>query len=274
MRGKCCVVALLVSVPGLARAAGLEVLYLNFSDGSEDVIQADTDDSARNRTIMGSVRPYPAFRWPGADDADARRALVNQLTQQVQEAFAAYDVVVTTTRPAVGPYNMVMIGGDPALFKMDPRVAGVAYMDCDNRQGSNLVFAFPTPLGGSMHGLFSTIAQEAGHALGLQHSSDPDDLMYPRVDVAQRGFQDRDSAVASPRFCTGQTQNSHRRLLELVGAWRGDFRSTDLTPGDGGEPGGCTVAGARRASGAISGVWAAFVALFAVRACRRRRGRL
>jgi hypothetical protein len=52
-------------------------------------------------------------------------------------------------------------------------VAGVAFMDCENRQRANVVFAFPAPLGGSIHGLFSTIAQEAGHALGLQHSSDP-----------------------------------------------------------------------------------------------------
>jgi matrixin len=268
------VVAFVVACPGLARAAGLEVLYLDFSDGTENMIQADTDDATRNRTIMGSVTGYPAFTWPGADDDASRQAVIDDVTRQVQDAFAAYDIVVTRTRPVAGPYNMVMIGGDPSVFKMDPRVAGVAYMDCDNRQFSNLVFAFPHPLGGSVHGLFSTISQEAGHALGLQHSSDPSDLMYPRVDVAQRGFQDRETPVASPRYCEGQTQNSHRRLLQLVGP-RGEpspaqLAGTDLT----GSVGGCQLGGPRRASRAISGLWGAVLAVFALRACRRRRGRL
>jgi hypothetical protein len=268
------VVAFVVAFPGLARAAGQEVLYLNFSDGTENVIQADNDDSSRNRTIMGSATPYPAFTWPGVEDESARRNLIDDLTRRVQEAFAPFDIVITTTRPAAGPYNMVMIGGDPSVFQMDARVAGVAYMDCDNRQYSNLVFAFPRPLGGSVHGLFSTISQEAGHALGLQHSSDPTDLMYPRVDVSQRSFQDRETPVASPRYCEGATQNSHKRLLQLVGA-RGEPAPTRLGATELSAPAmGCQMGGARRGTGALSGLWAAALAVFALRACGRRRGRL
>jgi hypothetical protein len=266
--------AFVVACPGLAHAAGMEVLYLNFSDGTENMIQADTDDAGRNRTIMGSVTGYPAFTWPGVYDDASRQVMIDQVTRQIQDAFAPYDIVVTTTRPVAGPYNMVMIGGDPSVFKMDARVAGVAYMDCDNRQLSNLVFAFPRPLGGSMHGLFSTIAQEAGHALGLQHSSDPSDLMYPRVDVAQRSFQDRETPVASPRYCEGSTQNSHKRLLQLVGP-RGEPAPPHVTGADLVAPiGGCQMGGARRASGPTSGAFAALLAVFALRACRRRRGRL
>jgi hypothetical protein len=274
MGSRCCVVAFVLVYSGVARAAGQEVLYLNFSDGTENVIQADTDDAGRNRTIMGTATPYPTFTWPGVTDDASRRALIEEMTHRIEDAFAAYDIVVTTTRPSAGPYNMVMIGGDPSVFKMDARVAGVAYMDCENRQLSNLVFAFPYPLGGSLHGLFSTIAQEAGHALGLQHSSDPTDLMYPRVDVSQRSFQDRETPVASPRYCDGQTQNSHKRLLQLVGA-RGEpaparFNSQDQTA----PAMGCQVGGAGRGRAAIPEAFTALLAVFALRACRRRRGRL
>jgi hypothetical protein len=268
-------VAFIMAIPGLARATGMEVLYLNFSDGTENVIQADNDDAGRNRTIMGNASPYPAFTWPGADDPATKQQVIDELTRRVREAFLPFDIVVTTNRPNAGPYNMVMIGGDPSVFKMDARVAGVAYMDCDNRQRSNVVFAFPGPLGGSVHGLFSTISQEAGHALGLQHSSDPSDLMYPRVDVAQERFQDREVPVASPIYCDQHTQNSHRRLLELVGP-RGEITN----PSEVGMPdlatsaGGCQVGGARRGSQGISGLWVAIAAVFALRACRRRRGRL
>jgi hypothetical protein len=263
---------------------GPEVLYLNFSDGSENIVRADGDDAALYRSIMGSVSPYPAFAWPGIDTEEARRQLVHDLTEQINDAFRAYNVVVTTTRPAGGHYTMVMIGGSPALFAMDPRVAGVAYMDCENRQAANVVFAFPGPLGASAHGLFSTIAQEAAHAFGLQHSSDPNDIMYPRVDLAQRGFLDRESVVASPKFCGADTQNSHRRLLQLLGAWPGGDKPDDpvLTASDTGGTeaheamGGCAVGGhfSRRATEATI-AWPGTLALvFALRACRRRRRRL
>jgi hypothetical protein len=279
------VFALTVAAPGLARAgvaAGPQVLYLNFSDGTETVVKADNDNAAQNRSIMGSVAPYPAFEWPGVNDAQARRDLVRDLTQQINEAFMPYDVVVTSTRPAAGSYTMVLVGGNPALLGMESRVAGVAFMDCDNRQPSNVVFAFPAPLSGSVHGLFSTIAQEAGHALGLQHSSDPNDIMYPRVDLAQRSFQDRESAVASPKYCGRDTQNSHRRLLELVGAWGGADKPIDAVLPAGSASlasdamGGCAMAGtdAHRANEVFSSGFPALLLLFALGACGRRRGRL
>jgi hypothetical protein len=260
-----------------------EVLYLNFSDGTEDIVRADTDDAALNRSIMGSVTGYPAFAWPGMDTEEARRQLVHELTEQINDVFRPYDIIVTTSRPAAGRYTMVMIGGSPSLFAMDPRVAGVAYMDCENRQDANVVFAFPTPLGGSLHGLFSTIAQEAAHAFGLQHSSDPNDIMYPRVDLAQRGFIDRESVVASPKFCGADTQNSHRRLLALLGPWRGGEKPDD--PVLSASPaslaaheatGGCAMGGrlSRRASEGIFSLPGGLALVFALRACRRRRGRL
>lgn len=263
-------------------AQAAQVLYLNFSDGSEDVVQGPSDNAARNQSMMGSVTPYPAFEWPGITDPAARAALVRDLTRQINEAFLAYDILVTSTRPAAGPYTMVMIGGSPDLFQMEPRVAGVAYMDCDDLLQANVVFAFPAPLNGNLQGLYSTIAQEAGHALGLQHSSDPTDLMYPRVDVAQRTFQDRASTVASPRYCRQETQNSHRLLLELVGPWPGGDKPVEgpvsasgmaaLEAGVPVPPGGCALAGAgaRRAKPLP---WLV-LAVFALRACGRRRGRL
>jgi hypothetical protein len=269
---------LLVTLPGLAHAAGSQVLYLNFSDGTEEVLQADVDDASENRSMMGSVMPYPAFTWPGADAPAPRARLVKEITGLIDEAFAPYDIIVTSTRPAAGPYTMVMIGGEPALFKMEPRVAGVAFMDCENRQARNVVFAFPATLNGSKHGLFTTIAQEAAHALGLQHSSDPNDLMYPRVDLSQRSFQDRESQVASPQYCEQQTQNSHRRLLELLGAWAGGDKSSALaitgTDVVNGSMGGCSLAGPQRAKGRVSGALLAGLTVFALRACGRRRRRL
>jgi hypothetical protein len=277
MGGKYGVAALWLVLPTMAHAAGPEVLYLNFSDGTEDVIRSEVDDATRNRSMMGSVTPYPAFSWPGASEPEARQRVIEEVTRRIDEAFAPYDIVVTATRPPSGPYTMAMIGGDPDLFQMEARVAGVAFMDCNNEQAGNVVFAFPAPLGGSVHGLFTTIAQEAAHALGLQHSSDPHDLMYPRVDLAQRNFQDRDSLVASPRYCDGETQNSHRRLLELVGAWQGGDKAAAAQslppPQEVRQAMGCSAAGAQRGTAAAWTLLATGMLVFTLRACgRRRRG--
>jgi hypothetical protein len=261
-----------------AAAPSPAVLYLNFSDGREDVFRAENDNAAQNRSVMGSSAPFPAFAWPGMNDETARRTLVDELARQVNDAFLAYNVIITTHRPTSGAYTMVLVGGNPGIFSLDPRVAGIAFMDCDNRQATNVVFAFPASLGTSVHGLFATIAQEAAHAFGLQHSSNPDDLMYPRVDVTQRGFEDRESSVASPNLCGPVTQNSHRRLLELLGPWPGGDKPIDELPPPVEAPlpfeGGCAVAPAHHANGSTGLGGAALGLLFALRACRRRRGRL
>jgi hypothetical protein len=80
--------------------------------------------------------------------------------------------------------------------------------------------------------------------------------------------------VASPRYCEGATQNSHKRLLQLVGP-RGEPAPTHVSGADLVAPiGGCQMGGPHRASGPASGAFAAIFAVFALRACRRRRGRL
>jgi hypothetical protein len=212
-----------------AMAAEPLVLYLDFSDGSETLTRGDVDNATVNQSSIGAVARYPPFAWPGlADGTLSRRDLVRTVSRRVNELFLPYNVVVTTTRPVGGSlYTMVMIGGSPTLVGYDARIAGVAFMDCDNRQDANLVFAFPTALRGSVHGLTVTIAQEAAHAFGLEHTTDPTDIMYPKVDPAQVRFADRDNPIAGDHLCGQQSQNSHRRLLDLAGAWPGGDKPFD-----------------------------------------------
>jgi hypothetical protein len=211
-----------------AEAAAPQVVYINFSDGSETLTSSDVDDAVTNQSSIGAVARYPPFFWPGLTDGTiSRRDLIRTVSRQVNEAFLPYNVFVTTTRPASGPYTMVMVGGSPTLVGYDGRIAGIAFMDCSNRQPSNIVFAFPTALRGSVHGLYATIAQEAAHAFGLEHTVDPTDLMYPKIDPAQARFQDRDNAISGDRLCGQETQNSHRRLLDTVGAWPGGPKPFD-----------------------------------------------
>ncbi len=222
----------LVAAAAPARAAVPHVVYLDFSDGSESVTLGATDDATRNLSSVGGAAPYPAFAWPTITAGiETRAAVVERVARRVHELFLPYNVLITVTRPPSGPYTTVMIGGDPRDVGLDLSFAGVAYMDCRNQQDANLVFAFPNNVRGNEHGLVVTIAQEAAHALGLEHTRSARDIMHPVLSPEQASFLDEESAVLD-RLCGPATQNSHLKLLEAVGAWQGDGKplSLDVAP--------------------------------------------
>lgn len=221
------------SPPALRRAEPQpHVIYLNFSDGTESFSRADVDDATANETVLGGVSPYPEFIWPNLATPASRTQLVREVATRVHRAFLPYNVLVTTRRPGAGRYTMVVVGGSPTVFGYDAKVAGLAFMDCEDQQDANVVFAFPGPLRGSLPGLTVTIAQEAAHAFGLEHTSDPGDIMFPRVEATQTGFADRESDISGERLCGRETQNSHRLLLARLGPWTGDDKplGDDIEP--------------------------------------------
>jgi hypothetical protein len=208
-----------------------QTVYLNFSDGTETLTLARADDAAVNQSsIIGvpQVAPYPAFAWPPVTTgATTRGEVIRRVVRRVHELFLPYNVLVTTVRPATGPYTMVLIGGGPQDLGITQRLGGVAYQDCRNQQQANVVFAFPETLRGSEHALAVTIAQEAGHAFGLEHTNNRRDIMHPEIDPMQAMFPDEESLILGDRLCNDATQNSHRLLLQTVGVWPGDSKPID-----------------------------------------------
>jgi hypothetical protein len=205
-----------------------KTVYLNFSDGTESLTLGTIDDAAANVSSTGVAAPYPVFSWPGINTGAVTMAeLVRRVVRRVHEVFLPYNVLVTTTRPAAGPYVMVMIGGHPRDIGVNLTVAGLAFMDCRNEVASDIVFAFPEMLRGNEQGLVVTIAQEAAHAFGLEHTNNRADIMYPTVVREQDRFVDEESPILDDRLCGNSTQNSHRRLLAAVGAWLGDAKPVD-----------------------------------------------
>jgi hypothetical protein len=219
---------LLTAPPADAAAGQPEIVYLNFSDGTENVTFAPIDDATTNLSSLGAASPYPAFVWPSiSTGVETRAQVIARVTRRVHELFLPYNVLITLTRPTTGPYTTVMIGGGPRDIGIDQNLGGVAYMDCDNRENTNLVFAFPSTLRGSEQGLVVTIAQEAAHAFGLEHTESRRDVMHPELSVEQSRFLDEQTAILGERLCGNATQNSHRRLIDLVGAWLGDEKPLD-----------------------------------------------
>jgi hypothetical protein len=225
-------VGLLVPLASFAQAppppgSAPRTVYLNFSNGSETLTFAAEDDAVTNRSSTGAAAPYPAFSWPGINTGLLTQAeLVRRVVRRVHEIFLPYNVLVTTTRPAAGPYVMVMIGGHPRDIGVSLTVAGLAFMDCRNEVPSDVVFAFPEMLRGSEHGLVVTIAQEAAHAFGLEHTTNRADIMYPTVAAEQASFPDEQNPILDG-ICGNSVQNSHTRLLSIVGPWLGDDKPID-----------------------------------------------
>lgn len=90
-----------------ARAAGTTTLFLNF-DGAT-LTKGFPDDPVNN--ISSLIRPPGHTVPPWRDGVAARDASIATITAGARAILAPYDVNVVTTRPAAGPYEMIMFGG-------------------------------------------------------------------------------------------------------------------------------------------------------------------
>ncbi|MEO6952493.1 MAG: Ig-like domain-containing protein [Polyangia bacterium] len=147
--------------------------------GGESVTSGATDDATALVSSLGSAQ-VPAFD-PAviAPDAPATAVLVDR----VRGYFLTYDLDVTTTRPTSGDYAAVLIGGTSSL--LDPPqpsgIAGVGRVDCADTNPRSLGYAFSgsaIPAQGGVVALGATIAHEAAHGWGLEHTTDAHDPLY------------------------------------------------------------------------------------------------
>jgi hypothetical protein len=157
-----------------------DVLYINFTGA---VVTFGADNALQN---VSSILPFsqqtiPAFNStinaPLVTSTDA----MNAVFDRIRTYFLPYAVTVVRTRPSTGSYTMVIVGGDHTLVGRNAGVAGVAPLDCDNANKSNLVYDFSndqSPDYGGVVAVALTAAHEAGHSYGLEHTDNTNDIMY------------------------------------------------------------------------------------------------
>ena len=190
------------------------VIFVNF-DGAE--LSSGYDDSHNDVTEIGecagSFAPY--------GDGAMRDAVM----QAVRTDWAAFNVIVTDSRPASGDYVMNMTGPSNPF---GGGVLGIAPLDCDDSETpNNITFAFVSAddgLGASEHA--TTIGQEVAHSFGLEHVDDESDIMNPYVAGGDPSFKDECITIVQGGSCPdqhaaqcgdGYSQNSYQELLTLFG---------------------------------------------------------
>ncbi len=206
----------LTAAPRTTRASSdPTVLFLNF-DGAE-LISGPDDARSNVTTITNLSGPYPPYGENGAK----RQAVM----QAVREDWSAYNAVITDRRPEGGDYVMTMIG--PGNPDNDSKL-GIAVLDCgDTRTRNNVVFAFHSSSDShTATSTATTISQEIGHSVGLEHVDQASDIMNPTNVGGDPAFRDECLPLSQGAECPAQheaecenpeQQNSHRELYELMG---------------------------------------------------------
>jgi hypothetical protein len=141
----------------------------------------------------------------------------------VKKMFAPFDVEVTDHRPRDDQFMMVVVGGKPADIGVTDshHVSGLAPFNGAVIPRA-VVFAFAQTVNNEPRAVCETIAMEVAHAYGLDHEYLCKDVMTYLRGCGAKSFVNADAPCGEgkKRACEGggKTQNSYRRLVEVLGA--------------------------------------------------------
>lgn len=160
---------------GTLHTSSLNVPVLNSLIGAKATLYLDFDGDAARTWGSYNVTTTAAYDTDGnaATFSGQELANINEIWQRVAEKFSAFNVNVTTVRPAAfdnGKALQVVIGGNGSWMTGAP--GGVSYVNSFTNDMPNTAYAFSMNLGnGYAKYVAEAIAHEGGHAFGLQHQS-------------------------------------------------------------------------------------------------------
>ena len=178
------------------------------------------DDAARGiSSVLANATNKPARSkgWTGGD------AKWKELVSCVKTMFAPFDVAITDQRPSGDNFMMVVVGGKPTDIGItnSHHVSGLAPFNGEVIPRA-VVYAFAATSNNDVRANCETIAMEVAHAYGLDHEYLCKDVMTYLSGCGNKSFVDADAPCgeSKKRACEGgaKTQNSYRRLLDVLGA--------------------------------------------------------
>ncbi len=226
------------------------VLYLNRCIGGCDVTVVSTVSDAPN---FKSTIPYEygdqaegtVLHLPEHTVTDQ---MWNDTVACVRERMRPYNIVVTDQDPGASvPHHMSLLTNQGADIGYDsPGLGGISQLSYDCSPIDNVISFIFGSLYNNATELCETIAHEAGHAYGLEHIWDCEDLMTYRTDCSYKYFRNEGMRCAQLSgseqpcmtipgvgtwcaeqcMCTGNVQNTHLKLISAFGAGEGAFPPT------------------------------------------------
>ena len=182
-----------------------KVFYLRYADGTED-------HTANYDACTGKVPKFECTFAPTLLECQ------RQIQTYLDKWYANFNIIFTLTRPTSGKYyTEVVSSGGGAWCKADDKVAGVAPFLCKDLNGG---VAYTFRGGTSARETAVIIAQEQAHLLGLQHTTNANDIMFPTISASTEGFPDENVQVTGDRCDTGK-QNSYKMMQKALGDWPG-----------------------------------------------------
>lgn len=184
-----------------------------------ELTPGDDDAASGTSSVLkhAANKPVRTRGWAGGD------AKWKRLVACSKKMFASFDVVVTDKRPSDSDFMMVVVGGKSADIGVTDshHVSGLAPFN-----GSVIpravVFAFSASVNNDVRATCETLAMEVAHAYGLDHQYLCKDVMTYLRGCGAKSFVNADAPCGETkaRTCEGgaQTQNSFRRLVEVLGA--------------------------------------------------------
>jgi len=181
------------------------VFYLRYADGTET-------HKGNYDACTGTVPKFECGFAPTLVECQ------RQIQAYLDDWYKDFNIIFTLTQPTKGKYyTEVISSGGGAWCKVDSKVAGVAPFLCKDLQGG---VAYTFQGGQNARETAVIIAQEQAHLLGLEHTTDPHDIMFPTISADTMGFVDGDSGVTGDR-CDRPNQNSYKMVKKALGAWPG-----------------------------------------------------
>jgi hypothetical protein len=152
------------------RCSNGRVVYLNFE--GQTLMDAPASDAMQNRASWMTIPQGTAPRYKAA--AADRDQQIQAIVGGVRQQLSSFPITVVTTRPATGPYVMIVYGGTRDLVGSNYGSA-VNELDCTDAQKSDVAWMSDnvSPIQRVVNYSIGAI----GFGLGLTATTDPRDCM-------------------------------------------------------------------------------------------------